>query len=329
MQPPVPHRPGILAAVGRTPLIRLERLFPRCRGRIWAKLEFLNPGGSAKDRPALAMLEAALASGKLRPGGTVIESSSGNMAIGLAQAARLLDLRLVCVVDTKTTPTNLRLLEVYGAEVVVVTAPHPETGDWLDARLAQVQALLQTIPGSWWSDQYTNPDNARSHAEGTAADVERALGRAPSVMFAAASTCGTLGGLVQWRRTAAAPTRIVAVDVIGSALFGAPPGTRRIPGIGSSRLPELVDPGSLQVEFVDDADCVAGCHLLLEREAILAGGSSGALVAALHRLAPTLTEEDDAVVIFMDRGERYLDTVYCDAWVTAHVCRSVEFSSAA
>lgn len=326
--PPTP-RPGILAAVGQTPLVRLDRLFPECRGRIWAKLEFLNPGGSAKDRPALAMLESALASGKLQPGGTIIESSSGNMAIGLAQAARVMGLNLVCVVDKKTTPTNIRLLEVYGAKVEVVSAPHPETGDWLDARLATVNRLLHTIPGSWWSNQYANPDNAHSHAVGTAAESARMLGRHPTVMLAAASTCGTLGGLVQWRRTANAATRIVAVDVIGSNLFGAPPGDRRIPGIGSSRLPELVDPESLQVEFVDDADCVAGCNLLLETEAILGGGSSGALVAALHRVVPTLTEDDDAVIILMDRGERYLDTVYCAQWVAEHVQRPVQFSSAA
>jgi len=322
-----PVRSGVLAAVGHTPLVRLERLFPTCRGRIWAKLEFLNPGGSAKDRPALGMLEAALLDGRLKHGGTVIESSSGNMAIGLAQAAHVLGLTLVVVVDLKTTATNIRLLELYGAEVEVVRAPHPDTGDWLDARLERVQTLLETIPGAWWSDQYTNSDNARSHAEGTAADVAADLGRAPSLMLAAASTCGTLGGLVQWRKSAQAITRIVAVDVLGSNLFGAPPAQRRIPGIGSSRQPVLVDPQNLQVEFVDDADCVAGCRLLIQREAILAGGSSGALVAALRRLAPTLTEDDDAVVILMDRGERYLDTIYSPEWVGSHVQRDISFSS--
>ena len=324
-----PRRPGVLAAIGSTPIVRLDRLFPGARGRIWAKLEFLNPGGSAKDRPALVMLESALASGQLRPGGTVIESSSGNMAIGLAQAARVLGLRLIVVVDTKTTATNLQLLEVYGAKVVVVQAPHAVTGDWLDARLETVQTLLSTIPGSWWSNQYGNPDNARAHAEGTAAEIAQMLGRPPSVLFAAASTCGTLGGLVQWRKTANASTRIVAVDVIGSNLFGAPPGTRRIPGIGSSRLPDLVDPNALTAVFVDDADCVAGCHHLPEQEAILGGGSSGALVAALHKIVPTLTEDDDAVIILMDRGERYLDTVYCAEWVRTHVTRPIRFSTAA
>lgn len=153
------------------------------------------------------------------------------------------------------------------------------------------------------------------------------LGRAPSVVLAAASTCGTLGGLVQWRSSTSADTRIVAVDVLGSRLFGAPPAQRRIPGIGSSRQPVLVDSQGLQVEFVDDADCISGCRLLLQREAILAGGSSGALVAALRRVAPTLTADDDAVVILMDRGERYLDTVYCPDWVAAHVQRDISFSS--
>lgn len=312
-------RPGILSAVGHTPLVKLDRLFPNSRGQIYGKLEFLNPGGSCKDRPALLMLESALAAGAVQRGGTVIESSSGNMAVGLAQASRLLDLHMICVVDVKATATNIKLLKAYGAQVELVTQPHPDTGDWLDARLARVQQLLETTPGAWWPNQYENVNNARSHAEGTAAELAMALGRAPSYILAAASTCGTLGGLVRWRQTSRSNTNIVAVDVVGSDLFGAPPGIRRIPGIGSSMQPKLVDADSLRVEIVDSADCVDGCRLLLEREAILAGGSSGALVAAASRIAPMLGENDQLVLILMDRGERYLDTIYSETWVAEHI----------
>jgi cysteine synthase A len=321
-----PHRVGILAAVGNTPLVHLTRLFPECRAQVFAKLEFLNPGGSAKDRSALAMLGGALARGEIRPGDTVIESSSGNMAIGLAQATKLLGLKLACVVDRKTSTANLRLLRAYGVQMEMVEAPHPDTGSWLDARIRRVQTLLEAIPGAWWSNQYNNEDNARGHAQGTAAEVAKALGCPPTHVLAAASTCGTLGGFVDWRTATGAKTEIIAVDVIGSNLFDAPPGDRLIPGIGSSMTPQLVDPALLSVEIVDDADCVAGCHLLLEREAIIAGGSSGGLVAALSRIAPSLSETDRVVVLLMDRGERYLETIYDREWVEAHIRRPLVFS---
>ena len=268
----------MLAAIGNTPMVRFDRLLPRSGAQVWGKLEMLNPGGSSKDRPALSMLTGALAAGRVRPGDTVIESSSGNMAVGLAQACRLLGLHLVCVVDVKTTQTNVSLMRAYGAHVDVVQSPDPVTGDWLDARLARVQALVRQTPGAWWPDQYGNPDNATSHAAGTATEIAAALGGPPTAIVAAASTCGLLGGLVAWRDAAGAPTRIIAVDVRGSRLFGGDARPRQVPGIGSSKQPRLVNPADVDVELVDDADCVAGCRFLLAREAVLAGGSAGAVI---------------------------------------------------
>lgn len=314
-------RSGLLQAVGHTPTVPLERLFPSVPTHFFGKLEYLNPGGSAKDRPALLMLEDALQNGVLAPGGVVVESSSGNMAVGLAQAARVLGLRFVCVTDLKTTATNRRLLELYGAQIELVEAPHPDTGDWLDARLARVQQVLDAHPGALWTNQYDNPINSSAHRYGTAPELATSLGGPPDVVLAAASTCGTLGGFVDWRRDTGAHTRIVAVDVQGSKLFGAPNGVRRIPGIGSSRSPTLVEQGELETVFVDDADCVAGCHHLLQQEAILAGGSSGALVAAAARLLPSFSPTDTVALLFMDRGERYLDTVYCPDWLQRTLTR--------
>jgi cysteine synthase A len=307
--------PGVLAAIGRTPLVRLDRLLPRAPIAVYGKLELLNPGGSGKDRPALGMLQRALAEGRLRPGGTVVESSSGNMAIALAQAAKLYGLSLICVVDTKTTPTNLRLLQAYGAQLEVITGPHPVTGDWLDARIERVQQILARTPGAFWTDQYTNPANAEAHQHGTAAEIAADLGRAPDFIFAAASTCGTLGGLTRWAQATGAHTRIIAVDVHGSRLFGGPPAPRRVPGIGSSRAPDLLDTSRIEVQMVSDGDCVAGCRHLLQAEALLGGGSAGALVAAAARVLPSAPPGADAVLVLMDRGERYLDTVYDEGWV--------------
>src|SRR5215471_3807302 len=159
------HAHGILDAVGRTPLVRLERLFAGSRLEVYAKLEALNPGGSLKDRPALTMIRSAMERGQLRPGMTVVESSSGNLAIGLAQACRFYDLRLVCVVDARTAPHNVAILRAFGAEVEVITEPDPETGEYLPARLRRVTELLARRPFAVWLNQYANRDNPLSHRQ--------------------------------------------------------------------------------------------------------------------------------------------------------------------
>jgi 2,3-diaminopropionate biosynthesis protein SbnA len=308
---------SLLSAIGDTPLVRLSRLFPDMA--VHAKLELLNPGGSAKDRPAFTMLTEAMTAGRLQAGETVVESSSGNMAIGLAQACRILGLQFICVIDVKTTPTNRRLLEAYGVELEVVCEPHPVTGDWLDARICRVQDIVQRTPRAWWPNQYENVANVDAHRTGTAAEIHRALGRAPDVIVAAASTCGTLGGILAWADEAGAPVSVVGVDVEGSRAFGGSAGPRLIPGIGSSRPPLLVDPARIAKVVVSEGECVVGCRELVRTEAIFAGGSAGGVVAATRRILPSLPTDSVVVVVLMDRGERYLDTIYSDEWVAAHV----------
>src|SRR5690242_11038862 len=149
-------RQGILSAIGHTPLVPLERVLGDLHFQLYAKLEAFNPGGSIKDRAAFAIITDALERGSLKPGMTVIESSSGNMGIGLAQACAYYGLRFVCVIDPKTTKQNINILEAYGAEVDLVTEPDPHTGEYLQARLDRVRALLKSIPNSYWSDQYSN-----------------------------------------------------------------------------------------------------------------------------------------------------------------------------
>lgn len=317
--PPTAAAAGVLSAIGRTPLVRLDRLFPEHPARFWGKLEMLNPGGSMKDRPALAMLLDALRAGRLRPGGVVIESSSGNMGIGLAQACRVLGLRFICVVDVKTSAANCRLLRLYGAELIVVERPHPVTGELLDARLARIDALLDAIPDALWTNQYANPHNPRAHADQTLVEIAAELGRPPDVMLCATSTCGTIGGAQQFVRRRQAGTRLVAVDARGSALFGHPPARRLVPGLGSSKRPVFIEPDSVEVMHVDDRDCVRGCRRLLAREAILGGGSCGALVSAAERLGASFAPGQDVVLLLADRGERYLDTIYDDDWVLTRV----------
>src|SRR5205809_137641 len=154
---------SILSTIGHTPLVRLTRVFPDCPFQLLAKLEGFNPGGSAKDRPALHMLREAMRTGKVKPWTVVIESSSGNLGIGLAQACRYLGLRFICVVDPKTTEQNIRILKAYGAEIDMVLKPHAVTGEFLQARIDRIQVLLHNISGSFWTNQYANVSNARAH----------------------------------------------------------------------------------------------------------------------------------------------------------------------
>jgi cysteine synthase A len=309
---------GILGAIGHTPLVRLTRLFGNLRFELFAKLEALNPGGSMKDRPALGILSAALASEQITGDSVIIESSSGNMGIGLAQACSCLGLRFICVVDPKATAQNISLLKAYGAEVDVVREPDAQTGEFLQARLNRVRELLASTRNGFWPNQYANLNNARAHHQ-TMHEILTALGGRVDVLVCATSTCGTLRGCAEYARRWGLSTRIVAVDAVGSVIFGSPPAKRLLPGHGAAVRPRLYRADLAdQVVHVTDLDCITGCRLLARREAILAGASSGAVIMAVDRLRWTVPKGAVCVVILADRGERYLDTVYSDEWVEEH-----------
>lgn len=310
-------RGGVLSAIGNTPLVKLSRLFPDAHFHLFAKLEALNPGGSLKDRPALAIIEDALREGAIAPGGVVVESSSGNMGIGLAQVCRIHDLRFVCVVDPKAARQNLQVLEAYGAEIVLVPEPDPDTGGFLQARLKKVEELLKEIPGSFWPNQYGNRNNPAAHYRSTMREVAEAMENEVDHLFVATSTCGTLLGCAEYIRDHDLGTRVIAVDAVGSQIFSDQCAPRNIPGIGAGIKPPLCDPTLVDdLVFVDDLDCVAGCRRLVDREAILAGGSSGGVVAAVARMSAAIPPGARCAVVLCDRGERYLDTIYSEEWVT-------------
>jgi len=317
---PVSKRPragGILTTIGRTPLVPLERYFDDPRFQLYAKLESFNPGGSIKDRPALHVLLRALERHEVKPGATVIESSSGNMGIGLAQVCRYFGLRFICVVDPKTTSQNIAMLNAYGAQLEIVTAPDPHTGEFLDARLTRVQELLAATPGAFWPNQYANLDNAYAHRT-TMREIVDALGRVDYV-FCAASTCGTLRGCAEYVREHRLPTRVSAVDAAGSVIFEHVPHKRLLPGHGASRHPELLRRDLVHsYTLITDLECIDGCRRLLQREAILAGASSGAILSAIEKRFCEIEPGSVCVAILADRGDRYLDTVYDDAWVMHH-----------
>jgi cysteine synthase A len=308
---------SVLDCVGNTPVVALRRLFCDPDAEVIAKLELLNPGGSMKDRCARHIVEAGLREGSIPPGSRLIESSSGNFGIALAIAARVHGLRFTCVVDPKTTRANLAILRGLGVEVEIVTE-RDHAGGYLHSRIRRVQELLAVTPGAIWVNQYANERNWQAYYHGTGAELIEQLVDTPDYLFAPVSTSGCILGCSRRLRERFPDLRVTAVDAVGSVIFGGPPGPRELPGIGSSRVPELCRPEEVdEVVYVDDVDAALGCRELLIAEGIFAGGSTGAVVSAIGRSLPRLPAPCRVVAIFPDRGDRYIDLVYDDDWLTA------------
>jgi cysteine synthase A len=312
---------GVLTAIGNTPLVQLRHYFGEsAAASIFAKLELLNPMGSSKDRAAVSMLLAAIREGRVIPGRTtIIESTSGNTGVALASVCKYFRLPLICVVDVRMTAQHGNIMRAFGATIDVVTVPDPISGELLPARLRRVRELLENNQPSFWPDQYANLHNAAAH-EITCAEIFQQLGRAPDFIFCATGTCGTIRGCSDYIAGTGAPTKVVAVDALGSRIFDSPPQRRLIPGLGSAIRPPLVEGVPVQrVVHVSEGDAVLGARRLLDTEAILAGGSSGAVMSALGLCADILRERKTVVVILADSGERYLDTIYDDRWVAEQI----------
>lgn len=311
---------GIGATTGNTPLVRLSRLGTRTDIQAWAKLEGFNPGGSAKDRTAAALLRQALSSGQIAPGGTVVESSSGNLGMALARECSLQEISFHCVIDPRTNRHALAVMQALGATVHEVSAPDPATGDWLAARRQRVTELVSEIPGAITLDQYSNRAAFQAHAEGTMREIVDQLGHPPAHLFVAVSTTGTLGGCLRYLRQAEAATQVTAVDAAGSVLFGGRRGQRLLPGYGAGMVPALSREAQPdKVARMSAAQAVTGARLVARREGFLPGASGGAVTAAFLAQEPELIAGEDAVLIFHDHGHAYLDTIYNDAWVNEHI----------
>jgi 2,3-diaminopropionate biosynthesis protein SbnA len=308
---------SVFECVGNTPVVALRRLVPGPDVEVIAKLELLNPGGSMKDRCARHIVEAGLREGSIAPGSRLIESSSGNFGVALAIAARIHDLRFTCVIDPKTTRANVAILRGLGADVEVVTE-RDHAGGYLHSRLRRVEELLAVTPEAIWVNQYANDRNWEAYYHGMGAELSEQLVHPPGYLFAAVSTTGSILGCSRRLRERFPDLCVIAVDAVGSVIFGAPPGPRELPGIGSSRVPELCRTEEIdEVVHVDDVEAARGCRALLLAEGIFAGGSTGAVVSAIARTLPRLPRPCRVVTIFPDRGDRYLDLVYDDDWLAA------------
>ncbi|MDQ3633783.1 MAG: 2,3-diaminopropionate biosynthesis protein SbnA [Acidobacteriota bacterium] len=305
---------GILSIIGNTPLIKLDKISRQYQFNIFAKMESLNPGGSVKDRTSARILMDAFERGLIDEKTTVIESSSGNMAIGLAQVCKYLDLKLIVVVDRNINEQNLDILKTYGAEISLIENPKSQE-TLLEARLRRVNELLDVTPKGFWTNQYGNYENVRTHRE-TMAEISQTLNGDLDYIFVATSTCGTLMGCAEYVIENNLNTKVVAVDAKGSVLFGDEPQKRLIPGHGAGRKSQFLNENLIhKAVHISDLESVKGCRRLLDKEAILAGGSSGAIIAAIEKIKDEIPYQANVAAIICDRGERYLKTIYNDEWV--------------
>lgn len=311
---------ALLELIGNTPTVRLQELFPvdQYDFELYAKMESFNPGGSAKDRSAYSILLHAKESGMINDDTVIIESSSGNLGIALAQVCKLWKQRVICVIDPKTTPQNKKLLKAYGAELDCVTDPDEVTGEFLQRRLNRVKELRKQIPNSYWTNQYSNIYNPMGHKI-AAKELFESLNYEIDYIFIATGTCGTIRGYSEFIREHNLKTKVIAVDAKGSVVFGDKRAKRLIPGHGAAIVPELFQENiAHECVHVTDQECIRGCRRFFEAEAIFAGGSTGAIVSAIEKYSENIPRGSRCAFIVHDRGERYLDNVYSEEWVKEH-----------
>ncbi|UWR21251.1 2,3-diaminopropionate biosynthesis protein SbnA [Sulfitobacter sp. S190] len=304
---------NVLELVGKTPLLRLKRYLNQTDVNLIAKIEALNPGGSAKDRPARYMIEQALKERQLVPGDTVVESSSGNMGIGLAQTCAVHGLNFICVVDPNAQSQNVEIIRALGGKIELVE--HAVEGDFLAARLERVAKLLRESPDRYWPNQYANKNNPAAHACSTIVEIDDALPNQVDYLFVACSSTGTAQGCRDYLREQGRKTNVVAVDAMGSTLFNGTAGKRKISGMGAGRLPELAQGQTFDdLVRVADVTCVAGCRRAVAKEGLLVGGSGGGVLEAVRGMQNQLAGKT-AVAIIHDSGSRYLGTVFDTQWI--------------
>ena len=284
---------------------------------LFAKLEFVNPVGSIKDRPALWILKRAAERGEICDDTTVIESSSGNFASALAAYTRLVGLRFIPVIDPNISTTYESFLRRLCPTVVKVEE-RDDTGGFLKTRLQMVEHLCATIPNAYWTNQYRNRDAAEAHYELTASEICADFDSLDYV-FIGVSTAGTIAGMSRRLKERYPKVRIVAVDSEGSVIFGGPPGKRHIPGVGSSIVPPLLADAKIDdAVLIPERETVRASHELLANHGLFVGGSSGTAFAAVKRYAARMAGARRPTVLFVcaDRGTPYLDTVFDPTWAT-------------
>jgi cystathionine beta-synthase len=305
---------SVLESIGNTPLQRLEKSAQHVPAEVYAKLDYFNPAGSSKDRIALEMIEAAEREGKLLPGGTIVEPTSGNTGAGIAMIAAQKGYSTIFVVTNKVGKEKVDTLRAYGAEVVIcdvaVEPEHPESYYSVAAR------LTQETPNSFRPDQYSNPNNPLAHEKTTGPEIWKQTKGTITHFVAGMGTGGTITGVARFLKSQNPAIKIIGVDPENSVYSGGSGRPYLVEGVGEDFWPTTYDPSVVdQIIPISDSDAFQWARSIATEEGLLFGGSGAMTVAGLDRIEPRLTKDDVVVVFIPDHGSKYLSTIFNDQWM--------------
>jgi len=316
------YNKNILETVGHTPIVQLKNMFPNSKHNYFAKVEYLNPGGSIKDRVAIAMIEEAEKRGDLKPGGTIIEATSGNTGVGLALVGAVKGYKCIFTMPEKMSEEKRAILRAYGARVVITpTSAAPEDPM---SHYSVAKKLAETIPGAFLANQFHNPDNPRRHYETTGPEIWEQMEGKVDMLVGGAGTGGTLTGCAQFLKEKNPQAKVICADPIGSILYDLyyhnkivdPPGSYKVEGVGEDMLP-----GNVHLKLYDgfikvsDQEAFDITRELVAKEGLLVGPSSGLALIGAVKAAEKLEKPSNIVVIFPDSGRAYLSKAFNDQWM--------------
>ncbi|HEX7078182.1 MAG TPA: cystathionine beta-synthase [Candidatus Eisenbacteria bacterium] len=312
---------SILETIGETPLVRIRHMAQDCKATVLAKVEYFNPGGSVKDRIAVAIVSEAEAKGLLKPGGTIVEATSGNTGTGLAMVAAVKGYRAILCMPDKVSIEKINLLKSFGAEVIVTPTAVPP--DSPESYYEVARRLAREIPGAYLANQYFNPTNPEAHFRSTGPEIWNQTGGKIDYFVASLGTGGTISGTSRYLKSKNPKIKVIGADPVGSILKDffytkqmVPAKTYKVEGIGEDFIPGTTDFSVIdEIVQVNDFQSLNTARRLAREEGILAGGSSGTALTVALQVARQAKEGETVVVLIPDTGERYLSKVHSDEWM--------------